>query len=98
MTNSLLGIPLPILSLVCLGIAAAYYFVWPKPKTGQTRTRVQHLILRYAHSLVWVLLAAACLLWAGDNQSALASLLGLSALGTYVLFMITLFKGRKHNS
>ncbi len=98
MTNSLLGIPLPLLSLVCLGIAAAYYFIWPKPKAGQSRTPTQHVIVRYGHSLVWVLLAVACLLWAGDSQSGLASLLGLAALGTYVLFMITLFASRKHNS
>ncbi|MBI5567502.1 MAG: hypothetical protein HY870_21560 [Chloroflexi bacterium] len=97
MTNSLPGIPLTIGSLACLGIAAAYYFVWPKPKTGQARTRLQHLILRNAHSLVWVLLAVACLLWAGDSQSGLASVLGLAALGTYLLFMIMLFAGRKRN-
>lgn len=37
--SNFLGIPLPVVSLICLGIAAAYYyFVWPKPNPGQVRT------------------------------------------------------------
>ncbi len=95
MNNSFLGIPLTIVSLVCFGIAVAYYFIWPKPKAGQTRTPTQQVILRYAHSLVWVLLAVACLIWAVDSQSGFAIILALAALGTYVLFMTTFITSQK---
>jgi len=95
MTNTFLGIPLTIISLLCLGVAVAYYFVWPKPKAGQTPTPTQHLILRYAHSLVWVLLAVACLMWAADSQAGLANVLALAAGGVYLLFMLTFITSRK---
>ena len=95
MTNSFLGIPLTLISLLCLGVAGAYYFIWPKPKPGQSRTPTRHWILRYGHSLVWVLLAIACFMWAADSHSGFANILALAALGTYLLFMLTFVTSRK---
>ena len=89
LTNSLWGIPFLVWASLCLGVATLYYFLWPKPKAGQTRTWWQHLVLRWFHSLVWVLLAAACLLWMNDSTSTLAPNLARLALPTYLIFLIT---------
>ncbi len=85
MNNSLLGIPFAWLAVPCLGVAILYYFLWPKPKTGQTRPTWVHLVLRWFHSLVWLLLAAACVLW--GSGSAWGKPVALLAGLVYLVFM-----------
>ena len=94
-TNSFAGIPFLIWAIPCLGVATLYYFVWPKPKTGQSRSRWQHLILRWFHLLVWVLLAAACLLWASDSTARLAPSIARLSLLVYLVFLLTLAGERR---
>ena len=95
MVNDFLGIPLPIVGLICLVIAVFYYFIWPKPRGNAPRPQWAQIVLRYAHSLVWVLLACACFLWAGDRQSGAASVLSFLALPTYIVFMVTFVRYRR---
>lgn len=95
MVNDFLGIPFPIVGLICLVIAVFYYFIWPKPRGSAPRPPWAQIVLRYAHSLVWVLLACACFLWAGNRQSGVASVLGFLALVMYVVFLVTFFRYRR---
>jgi hypothetical protein len=84
-----LGVPLVVWGVVCLGVATLYYFVWPEPEAGNApRPAWMRLVLRWFHSLVWLLLAAACFL-----QSAGAPAIGRSVGGVgllvYVVFIVT---------
>jgi hypothetical protein len=103
MEDTLLGIPLAALGLICLGIAALFYFIWPRDKTPeavkqqpgyQPRPAWMQAILRWSHLLVWLLLAATCFL-ASAGQSALASATALLAGILYLLFVTTLMKDKQ---
>lgn len=94
--NTLLGIPLIFWGLGCLAVAAAYYQIWPQtsPKRRVPRTRWQHFMLRYGHSLVWVLLAAGCFL-AGAGQAGIGLGLAFLALPVYIVFLVMLVQDRQ---
>jgi hypothetical protein len=84
-----LGVPLVVWGVVCLGVATMYYFVWPEPEADRApRPAWMRLVLRWFHSLVWLLLAAACFL-----QSAGAAQIGRTVGGigllVYVVFIVT---------
>jgi hypothetical protein len=96
MDNTLFGIPLALWAMICLGIAAVYYYIWPRPhpRRATPRTTWRHVVLRYFHALVWVLLAAGC--FAGmAGLSTLGLLLALAALPTYAIFLVTLLRDRQ---
>ena len=95
MDNTVFGIPVAFLGILCLGVGVAYYVIWPfpNPKRTQPRTPWQHLVLRYFHTLVWVLLAAGCFL-AGYGLGALGGIVALLALPTYVIFLVVLVQDR----
>jgi hypothetical protein len=97
-TNTLLGIPYFFLGILCLGVATVYIFIRPKPKPEQTRPMWQQVVLRWFHSLVWVLLAAACFLWTGNMDSTLAPFLGRLALFVYLIFLATVARERRTRS
>ena len=66
-------------------VATAYYFVWPGWKDHERvrqRSLWSKIILRWFHSLTWVLLAAAC--------SLRATLPAVLASGLYLIFILTL--------
>lgn len=91
-----LGFPLQTWALVCLAVAVFYYLKWPRPRperTGPARTALVHYILRLGHSLVWLLLAAACYVWASGSPGV-ASGLAAMALVIYVVFLGTLLADR----
>ena len=95
MDNTLLDIPLFFWGILCLGVGVAYYFIWPSPNPKRTepRTRWQQIVLRYFHTLVWVLLAAGCFL-AGSGFGPLGGIVALLALPTYVVFLVVLLQDR----
>lgn len=96
MDNTLFGIPLALWAMICLGIAAVYYYIWPRPhlRRATPRTTWRHLVLRYAHALVWVLLAAGCFVGMA-GFSTLGLLLALAALPAYAIFLVTLLRDRQ---
>jgi|GEM_PF-675887 len=96
MNNTLFGIPLAFWGVGCLAIAAVYYQIWPMPNPTRIRPRSvwQHLVLRYAHSLVWILLAGACFL-AGFGYGAFGLALAFAALPTYVIFLVVVVQDRQ---
>ena len=90
----ILGVPLAIWGGVCLAVAAVWLFVWPSKTTA---TGPRRFILRWFHTLVWLLLAAAAFL-AGLNllggvQSA--QLAAWLALLTYFVFMAALATAKR---
>jgi uncharacterized membrane protein YkvA (DUF1232 family) len=103
MENTLFSIPLFTLGLVCLALAVLWYFVWPKDNTPEPLKQVpgyrprpawMHDVLRWFHTLVWMLLAAA-VLFADAEQPTLVSACALLAGVFYVVFVVTLIKDRQ---
>lgn len=50
----------------------------------------QHIILVYGHSVCWILLSVASILWAILKKNKWSEFLALAALLTYVIFLGTL--------
>ena len=96
MSETFLGFPLQTWGILCLAVAVAYFFKWPKPKpdrTGPPRNTLVHIILRWFHSVVWLLLGLACFLWASGPSSA-ANAVAVAALIVYAVFLVTLLRDR----
>ena len=96
MTETLLGVPLVFWGVLCLAVAAAYYYVWPQPgpKRFAPRTVREHLVLRYFHSLVWVLLAIGCFLGAA-GAGELGRWVALLGIPVYAVFLVYVVRDRK---
>jgi hypothetical protein len=85
--NGLLGISWQICGMICIGIAILYFFLWPKKLNPNG---ISYFILRYFHSLVWVLLAIYCFIANSKPESlSTATLLPKVALILYVVFIVT---------
>jgi quinol-cytochrome oxidoreductase complex cytochrome b subunit len=95
--STLFGIPLSLWGVLCLVIATVYFFVWPKPDPkGEPRPMWIRVILRWCHSVVWVLLAGVCVLVATGNLP-LAEPVAYLALLLYAAFIVTLFIDRQRS-
>lgn len=58
------------------------------------RPFLTHLIIRWGHAAVWLLLAAACFLWyVGSNP--LGNQLAANAMILYIIFIIVLLRDRR---
>ena len=95
MGNTLLGAPLIFWAIVCFSIAVAYYFFWPKPSPRRLtpRTTGQHIVLRYFHALVWVLLGLGCLL-GGMSSGELGRWVALAGIPVYAIFLYYVVRDR----
>ncbi len=90
--SSFLGIPTPLLGLICYGISAVWIFVWPKPRAGEeARSFGTHFILRWFHTLAWVLLAIFFI--TSGRFPLISNGAGLLALAVYLVFGVTLLRG-----
>lgn len=78
-------------ALVALTIAYVYYFVVPA-ETSQNA--IMQSVLTYGHSLCWLLLANASLLWGFNGSRKWYSYVAYAALVTYIVF-ITVFTVNK---
>ena len=87
------GVPYFVWVIVCLTIATLYYFFAPKQSKNPTLSVMSRRILKYFHSLVWILLAIASLL-ANFKFNSMAKLIALLSLGVYLVFMITLVRAK----
>ncbi len=83
------GVSYLVWTLVCVVIAMVYFFVLPKTARSPLLKKPASLILRYAHSLVWLLLAGAALL-AHTGYLRVGKLAALAGLAVYIIFMGTL--------
>jgi len=96
MPTTFLGFPLQTWGIVCLALTVFYFFKWPSPKpdrAGPPRSALVHIILRWFHSAVWLLLALACFLWASGPSTA-ANAIAVAALIVYLIFLGTLIFDR----
>jgi hypothetical protein len=76
-------------AIVCLLIAVVYLFLWPgrkHPERFRQRPFWRRTVLRWFHSLTWIFVALACLLW----SRALAGV----AFAVYLVFLITAARER----
>jgi hypothetical protein len=98
MATGLLGISWFGWGGLCLAVAALYWVAWPKPhpERREPRPAWAGVVLRWFHSLVWVLLALACALW-GFQFPAPASWLGRFALLIYLVFLGVAVWDRRRN-
>ncbi|KPL91441.1 hypothetical protein [Herpetosiphon geysericola] len=86
MSTRFLGIPAIVWSMLALIIAAIFVYVWPSDKVPGDTTSIRYLILRWGHTLVWVLIAGFILL-RSVGASTIANLLGALAGITYLAFV-----------
>ncbi len=93
MGTTLWGLPMYVFGILCLVLALSYGVQWPKA-VGRERPFLTHLIIRWGHSLVWLLLAIACFLWyVGSNP--LGNQLAANAMILYIIFIIVLLRDRR---
>jgi hypothetical protein len=80
----------------CGLLAVIYYLSWPRAR-AQGRTRgLRYIVLRWFHSLVWVLLGVALALYElppGAPRSV-AKVLAVAALGAYISFVVAAYAPR----
>lgn len=94
------GISFMVLGFVCLLIAVVYMIFYPHSKNeiqSGSRRKWRYLILRWFHSIVWLLLGLSCFIW-GEYipvRTKLANILALLSLLIYVTFMVTLVIERR---
>lgn len=55
--NRFFGLPYFVWLTGCIVIAIVYFIFVPKEATATNLSSIQRFILKYAHSIVWVLLA-----------------------------------------
>jgi hypothetical protein len=71
-------------ALICLVIAVVYAFLWPgrkNPEYLQLLPLWRRVVVRWFHSLTWVLVAVACLIW--------SKLTAIAACLVYLVFLVT---------
>lgn len=74
--------------IVASGIATMYVFIVPD-EVLKTEGIIQ-FILRYAHSVCWVLLAVASGLWAMAQPKKIVNFVMYAALVMYIFFIVSL--------
>lgn len=94
MGATFLGIPLFGWGGLCLIVAAIYAVFWPRSKAARVHSHRRHLILRWFHALVWVLLALAFFVRGSGAAGSygLANITALIALAVYVVFLLALLR------
>jgi hypothetical protein len=90
MSSTLLGLPLFVWGIACLGVAGIWVRVWPRDR-GTSAGGLRFMILRWFHALTWLLLggAAFCAGLPGLGGTRLAQPIALLAFGVYLIFMTT---------
>ena len=95
MLSYLARVPWYAWGIACLVIAVIYVFYVPLPSPTydlRNQVRWKFVVIRWFHPLVWVLLAAACLVMqsGADYAKPLARGLAFSGLAAYLVFIVTL--------
>lgn len=84
------GVPWSIAGIICIAISVIYFFIWPKELVSNL-PQFQFIILRWFHSLVWILLAISFFLRyiKFEYKNIIVDGLGYAALLVYVIFIVT---------
>lgn len=92
MNSGFLSIPFPVWGIGALVIAGIFAVFVPRADTVNSLQGTRFVVVRWFHSLVWLLLALSFFLRAVQNETSnglanpLAALAGL----TYLVYMITM--------
>jgi hypothetical protein len=91
MIKGFLNVPWFVWAALALVVAGIYAFVWPQ-KAVTVTTGFRFFVLRWGHSLTWLLLALNFLL-RGVSQSwnGVANLIALTGGLMYILFIVMAF-------
>ncbi len=89
--NTLWGVPYFVWLIICLVIAFIYLIFFPKEAIRVSTSPAERVILRYAHALVWFLLAMACV-FANYNHMAAVHFTAFSSLIVYLAFVTSLIR------
>jgi hypothetical protein len=96
--TTFLGLPWVAWGALCLLVATVYLMIRPRRPAANAAPRPlwRQIVLRWFHSLVWGLLAAACFVQALQlaNASSIGSGLALGALLAYLVYLAALFSDR----
>jgi hypothetical protein len=85
--NGWLSLPWFLWAVIALAIAAIYYFIWPR-KAVTSNTGFRYLIIRWGHTLTWILLAINFILRGIDpTLNGAANWVALAGGMVYVLFV-----------
>lgn len=91
MIKGFLDVPYFAWTVVALILAGVFVYVWPH-KAVTVTTGFRYFVIRWGHSLTWLLLAVSfCLRGIGPELNGGASFLSLSGGLMYLLFMVTTF-------
>ena len=74
---------------VCAVVALVYLFMWPgrnNPARVAQLPLYQRIVLRWFHSLTWLVIAAACLLWSKS--------IAIVAAGIYLIYLWVVNRAR----
>lgn len=90
MDPTFLGVPVSLYGIPCLLLSFFFFFVWPHNKAPQHGWR--HFVLRWGHSIVWLLLGLAAFIagTGGGGAMAIAQVMAIGALLVYAGFVGTL--------
>jgi hypothetical protein len=95
MAVSFFGLPLFVWGVIFLGIAALWVFVNPKPVRPENAVGLRGFLLRWGHSLCWLLLALSCFVRGFVPElNGTANILVFSALLAYIGFVSALLRNR----
>jgi hypothetical protein len=83
----ILGVLLSVIALI-----VAVVFLQIIPDEASMVQGIQRFILVYGHSLCWVLLSIAAMLWGYLGQSPWVGRIAYLALAVYLLFLATLLR------
>ncbi len=92
-SDGFLGIAWLIWSCVALGIAILFAIIAPSKETQRRTTGLRFFVLRWFHSIVWLLLALSFFLRGANlpGTTSAADLVALLALAAYLVFIANLF-------
>jgi hypothetical protein len=81
-------------------LAVIYYLSWPRAKAQGLRHGLRYIVLRWFHSLVWVLLGLALTLYELPPGAArsVAKVLAVAALAAYIAFVVAAYAPRARAS
>jgi hypothetical protein len=100
-TLGLLDVPWLIWGGICLVVTAIYTVVRPSPgQPAAVHAAWRRPVLRWAHALVWLVLAGSCFLRItdGSGSEAVANGMALLALPLYSIFLVALVTDRRARS
>ncbi|MBP1467128.1 hypothetical protein EYB53_015550 [Candidatus Chloroploca sp. M-50] len=86
------NLPFVVWAMMCLAVALLYVFIWPRDRVADAAP-LRFFLVRWSHSLAWVLLSAMCLMKATGNATLAGwgNVVGLLALPVYLAFLMASF-------